>query len=176
MKRKIFLFAISALMCAQIFASGTGDSWKQAGESAANAVESLGNAMSETGKRAGKMINEAANMNYIGTWLYASDKATTTIKLNEDNTMEIIQISSLGTEYWKGTFSGAVALIKFKITEHGRTAGDKSITVEDDKSWLIQYAITDGGKVLNVKCANIPTTEDGHNFSNDTLFVFQAEN
>lgn len=180
MKNWKFIFSAMILLVfsVSIFANGEKDgelsnTWKDVGENVKGAAQSFGNAMSETGKQAGEKFSEAVNTNYYGTWVFKSGSTTTSITLKEDKTAEITQESSHMTETWRGTFSGAVAFLSFKITESERVISGKKTTVSDEKKWSLNYKISKDGNTMTVKCENIPTTEDGHNFSEDSIFILQ---
>lgn len=173
-KAIFFVCGMVLLLCPSVFAQeenqSLSDAWKKFGNSAKDAAKTLGNAVVETGKQIGDELNEAFDANYFGTWVFKSEKATTTIICNENKTMQITQKTSSGTNFWKGTASGAVAFISFKITESGSSSFLGKKSVKDDKTWRLTYSLSDDKKILYVKCASIPTTEDGHNFSNETAF------
>lgn len=176
---KLFFCAMMMLVFSvSIFAKGEkdselSDSWKEVGNSVKDAASSLGDAISETGKKASDKIEEAMNSNFYGTWTHNSGKTSTTIKINEDKTMEISQKDSMMTSVWRGTMKGAVSLISFKIAETEKRVALKSTSTKDEKTWLIKYSVSKDGKSMTIKCADIPTTEDGHNFSEDTVFTLQ---
>lgn len=177
MKNRKFIFSAIMLLVfsVSIFAKGEKDSdlsdtWKEVGDSVKGTAKSLGDALSETGKKASDKFEEVINVTYYGTWVYESGKTTTTITINEDKTMEISQKDSMMTSVWRGTMKGAVALISFKIDEIEKRVALKSTSTKDEKTWMIKYSVSDDGKTMTIKCSDIPTTEDGHNFSEDTVF------
>lgn len=170
-KSIIFICLTVLLMCTQACASDPSssklsDSWREFGESAKDAGKSLGSAMSETGKR-------VADITYFGTWVFTSGKTVTTIKIDEEKNMEISQATPGGTDFWRGTCNGAVTLLTFKITESGNTSKGNTTTKADKKTWRITYSVKEKDGIMKVKCSNIPTTEDGHNFSEETIFTLQ---
>lgn len=171
MKKMCVLVLAIVLVAGQSFAQESSkpslkEVWSEFGKTAAEAGKTLGAAMAETGKK-------AANMTYFGTWVFTSGNTVTTIKINDDWAMEITQATPRETAFWKGTCSGAITSMTFKINESGRRVGSKVTSTADDKKWNINYSINEDDGLMKIKCANIPTTEDGHNFSNETTFVQQ---
>lgn len=174
----IFCAMMLLVFSVSVFANGEKDSelsntWKDVGESVKGTAKSLGDALSETGKKASDKLEEAISAKFYGTWEHTSGKTTTTIKINEDKTMEISQKDSMMTSFWRGTMKGAVGVISFKIEETGKNVLFKSTSTKDEKTWVIKYSISDDEKTMKIQCPDIPTTEDGHNFSEDSVFTLK---
>ncbi|MBQ9239494.1 MAG: hypothetical protein IJ191_09340 [Treponema sp.] len=151
--------------------SALSERWEQFKNDAGTAAQSFGSALSETGRELSNQVNDALDTQFYGTWTHTSGTTTTTITCNRDGTMEISQTSGMITQYWRGTGSGAIALITFKISESGRSSPLRKTAVKDNKTWRLTYSISDDGATMTVRCTAIPTTDDGHNFSNATAFT-----
>lgn len=169
MKRMKFVLVLAGclLICAQSFADESkqslGEAWKQFGKAAGQAGKALGTAAAETGKK-------AANMTYFGTWTFTSGKTVTTIKIDDNWKMEITQKTPSGTDFWRGTCNGAITTMAFKITESGKIVSGKTNSQPNNKTWTLHYSINEKDGRMTIKCDDIPTTPDGHNFSNETVF------
>ena len=151
--------------------SSVKENWKQFGEDSAAAAKSLGKALGETGKKISENVKDSFDEKYCGTWVYKGKKVTTTIIIDKDGTLSITQKQPLDVQYWKGTYSGTLALIVFKVKKSGSKTGFSKKEVDDDKTWRILYSIGDDKNTMTLTCSAIPTDSDGHNFSDATVFV-----
>ncbi|MBP3709735.1 MAG: hypothetical protein J6I73_04955 [Treponema sp.] len=151
--------------------SGIENYWQEFAQDAADAFKSFGNAMSETGKQIGKDIQKSFKINYFGTWEYNGKKATTTIAIHEDGTMEITQAAALDVHYWKGTYITTLSMITFNINKSGNSTGYSRSESETKKTWQLLCAVDSEKSELQVRCSSIPSDADGHDFSNTTIFV-----
>jgi hypothetical protein len=145
--------------------------WKKFGKDSAEAAKSLGKALGSTGKKISDDVKSSLDEKYCGTWEYNGKKATTTIVIGKDGTMSVTQKQTLDVQYWKGTYSGTLALIVFKVKRSGSKTGFSKKEVDDNKTWRILYSVDDDGKTMSLTCSAIPTDADGHNFSDSTVFV-----
>ena len=147
--------------------------WKEFGKKSADAFKSFGKAMGETGKRIGEDIQNSLTPKYYGTWVYEGTSETTTIEINEDKMMTIMQKAALDIRYWKGTYSATQALIVFTVEKSGMDTGYSKSESDDEKTWRILYSFDETNGTLTLRCSHIPTDKDGHDFSEPTIFKKQ---
>ena len=147
--------------------------WKEFGKKSADAFKSFGKAMGETGKRIGEDIQNSLTPKYYGTWVYEGTSETTTIEINEDKMMTIMQKAALDIRYWKGTYSATQALIVFTVEKSGTDTGYSKSESDDEKTWRILYSFDETNGTLTLRCSHIPTDKDGHDFSEPTIFKKQ---
>ena len=147
--------------------------WKEFGKKSADAFKSFGKAMGETGKRIGEDIQNSLTPKYYGTWVYEGTSETTTIEINEDKMMTIMQKAALDIRYWKGTYSATQALIVFTVEKSGTDTGYSKSESDDEKTWRILYSFDETNGTLILRCSHIPTDKDGHDFSEPTIFKKQ---
>jgi hypothetical protein len=145
--------------------------WKQFGKDSAATARALGKALGTTGKKIGRNVKNSLNIDYNGTWVYTGKKTSTAIVINKDGTMEITQKSGLDVSYWKGTVSGTLSIILFRISVSGHKTGFSADEVKNNKTWHLLYTIDKDKGAMSVTCSDIPTDASGHNFSNSTVFV-----
>ena len=147
--------------------------WKEFGKKSADAFKSFGKAMGETGKKIGEDIQNSLTPKYYGTWVYEGTSEATTIEINENKTMTIMQKAALDIRYWKGTYSATQALIVFTVEKSGTDTGYSKSESDDEKTWRILYSFDETNGTLTLRCSHIPTDKDGHDFSEPTIFKKQ---
>lgn len=147
--------------------------WKEFGKKSADAFKSFGKAMGETGKKIGEDIQNSLTPKYYGTWVYEGTSEATTIEINENKTMTIMQKAALDIRYWKGTYSATQALIVFTVEKSGTDTGYSKSESDDEKTWRILYSFDETNDTLTLRCSNIPADKDGHDFSEPTIFKKQ---
>ena len=97
----------------------------------------------------------------------------TTVEINKDKMMTVMQRAALDMRYWSGTYSATQALIVFTVEKSGTDTGYSKSESDDEKTWRILYSFDEENGTLTLRCSHIPTDKDGHDFSEPTIFKKQ---
>ena len=154
-----------------------GNFFKNAGERMGkdleDASESAGKKITDTSKQIGNQFKQAAKDLFTvkckGTWVYKSKRTKTTIIVNEDGTMEILQRTGLDVNYWKGHYSGTAHFLTFDIYMKGKKSFFSDKSKESYETWYITYTVE--GDSMTVSSNDIPTDESGTDFTEEVVFT-----
>ena len=154
-----------------------GSFFKNAGERVGKdiegASESAGKKITDTSKQLGNQFKQAAKDLFTvkckGTWVYKSKRTKTTIIVNEDGTMEILQRTGLDVNYWKGHYSGTAHFLTFDIYMKGKKSFFSDKSKESYETWYITYTVE--GDSMTVSSNDIPADESGTNFAEEVVFT-----
>ncbi len=169
----IFSLFLSSALC---FSEDSSEvDWNQVGQSGKEALKQTGNFFKTLGNKIGNdvhnAVEDAKEVKCAGTWYF--NNKNTIIKINDDFTMEITQKESSDTHFYRGTYTNALNILKFTITEEG-TKSWKAVksenTTQKPKKWTITYSVQDDGSVMFMS-SSIPKDIDGNSFTNGQLFT-----
>ena len=159
------------------FLKDFGNFFKKAGERMGkdleDASESAGKKITDTSKQIGNQFKQAAKDLFTvkckGTWVYKSKRTKTTIIVNEDGTMEILQRTGLDVNYWKGHYSGTAHFLTFDIYMKGKKSFFSDKSKESYETWYITYTVE--GESMTVSSNDIPADESGIDFAEEVVFT-----
>jgi len=183
MKKLLLSFMlISSIFTASLLAAQDDTDWGEIGEQGITALKETGKFFRDLGKGIGSKAKEIGqkgvddftdSSSYVGNWKFQNGNNVTEILINEDNTLQITQKQKADTYYWKGTYSLAIRLFTFTIEEEGTNAWFVTNTksTQSPKKWHITATAQEDENLMKFSCYDIPTDEDGNDFSNGQIFT-----